>query len=87
MPGQGNKLAHQLLKRVVGAGKADKFTLFEMAPRDVTKFVNPLGLMVEGGLIEKVTVGPCKWDYRLTAKGHEAAIGTKPPKLRNLYPE
>jgi hypothetical protein len=67
-------LARQLLRRVVAAGAAERFTFAEVIPlRERMRFIVSLESLVEAGWAERVPVGCGKWWYRLTPAGIEQA--------------
>jgi hypothetical protein len=77
--------AHELVKRVARAGKAERFTLFEVCPQDATAFLVALEKLVAAGYAERVVEGCGKWFYRLTESGKAAARKRTPPKLPGTW--
>lgn len=68
-----------LLSRVAAAGKADRFALREVCPRDATRYENALENLCDAGLVECVREGCGRWYYRLTDAGKFAAAAGKIP--------
>ena len=69
--------AIRLIRAAVSAGKADRFTVAELFPTQVTIYVGtsgggPLELAIAAGLVDRVPDGR-RWFYRLTPAGIKAA--------------
>lgn len=58
-----------LLRRVVAAGRADRFALRDVASRDLGRMQVALDCLLDLGCAERVTTGCGRWHYRLTAWG------------------
>lgn len=78
-------LAHDLLRRVVRDGLADRFLLMDVAPRDAVRCSGAFARLIEEGYVIRTTVSAGEWFYSLSSRGLAAARADHPPQFRRMY--